>query len=111
MSSSFRIPGTRLGFINILNIVGQPHSIHPYPAKFIGEIPRTLIQHLKPPYGTAILDPFCGSGTTLTEANYSGIPYSGYRLKSSCMSNKPCQNKSATKSFLRDRHNVCKKCK
>lgn len=48
-------------------------SIHPYPAKFIREIPQTLMSILPLPKGTAVLDPFCGSGTTLVEAQKKGI--------------------------------------
>ncbi len=43
------------------------HSIHPYPAKFIPQIPNAIIQELSSVNET-ILDPFCGSGTTLVEA-------------------------------------------
>lgn len=43
------------------------HSIHPYPAKFIPQIPKTLIRELAST-GETVLDPFCGSGTTLVEA-------------------------------------------
>jgi len=43
------------------------HSIHPYPAKFIPQIPNTLIQELSS-VGETVLDPFCGSGTSLVEA-------------------------------------------
>jgi site-specific DNA-methyltransferase (cytosine-N4-specific) len=43
------------------------HSLHPYPAKFIPQIPNTLIQELSS-VGDIVLDPFCGSGTTLVEA-------------------------------------------
>lgn len=55
-------------------------SIHPYPAKFIGEIPRTLIEVLPIPFGTAVFDPFCGSGTTLVEAQKAGLPSVGIDL-------------------------------
>lgn len=55
-------------------------AIHPYPAKFIGDIPRALIGALPVPTGTAVLDPFCGSGTTLTEAQRSGLPSVGIDL-------------------------------
>lgn len=48
------------------------HAIHPYPAKFIPQVPRHLIQALHPGDETAILDPFCGSGTTLVEASLAG---------------------------------------
>jgi excisionase family DNA binding protein len=43
------------------------HSLHPYPAKFIPQIPNTIIQELSS-VGETVLDPFCGSGTTLVEA-------------------------------------------
>lgn len=56
---------------------GETHGIHPYPAKFIPQIPRTLIQHLYPGDGSAVMDPFCGSGTTLVEAATAGIPAIG----------------------------------
>lgn len=52
---------------------GQTHAIHPYPAKFIPQIPRALIAALHPKDGTAVLDPFCGSGTTLVEAAAAGV--------------------------------------
>jgi len=47
------------------------HGCHPYPAKFIPQIPNTLIQALSAP-GETICDPFCGSGTTLVEAMLLG---------------------------------------
>ncbi len=43
------------------------HDIHPYPAKFIPQIPGHLIAHLSLP-GELVLDPFGGSGTTALEA-------------------------------------------
>ena len=43
------------------------HSLHPYPAKFIPQIPNALIQELSS-VGEIIADIFCGSGTTLLEA-------------------------------------------
>jgi DNA modification methylase len=43
------------------------HSIHPYPAKFIPQIPGSIIRRLSLP-GEMVLDPFGGSGTTATEA-------------------------------------------
>ncbi|MBK8964012.1 MAG: restriction endonuclease [Candidatus Competibacteraceae bacterium] len=43
------------------------HDIHPYPAKFIPQIPHYLIQHLSS-RGETVLDPFGGSGTTALEA-------------------------------------------
>ncbi|MBB2961819.1 helix-turn-helix domain-containing protein [Methylobacterium sp. R2-1] len=43
------------------------HGLHPYPAKFIPQIPNALIQELSS-VGDTIADIFCGSGTTLLEA-------------------------------------------
>ncbi len=43
------------------------HSIHPYPAKFIPQIPNALIQELSK-VGDTVGDIFCGSGTTPVEA-------------------------------------------
>ncbi len=48
------------------------HSLHPYPAKFPPLLPKTLLEK----YGTkgqTVLDPFCGSGTTLVEARLQGF--------------------------------------
>jgi len=44
------------------------HGYHPFHAKFIPQIPRTIIEHLTKE-GDIVLDPFCGSGTTLVEAH------------------------------------------
>jgi hypothetical protein len=43
------------------------HRLHPYPAKYIPQIPHLLIQALSRP-GDTVADIFCGSGTTLVEA-------------------------------------------
>lgn len=47
-------------------------SIHPYPAKFIPQIPKHLIELFHQHNGSKVLDPFCGSGTTLVEAINAG---------------------------------------
>lgn len=49
------------------------HTIHPYPAKFISQIPRKLIELFHPGDSSVVLDPFCGSGTTLAEAIDLGL--------------------------------------
>lgn len=43
------------------------HRLHPYPAKFIPQIPNALIQELSR-VGDTVGDIFCGSGTTLVES-------------------------------------------
>lgn len=47
------------------------HGFHPYPAKFIPQISRTLIDLFTMP-GDTVADIFCGSGTTLVEAVRAG---------------------------------------
>ena len=47
------------------------HGMHPYPAKFISQIPHELLAV----YGVRaapVLDPMCGSGTALVEATVEG---------------------------------------
>lgn len=48
------------------------HFFHPYPAKFIPQIPLNAIKILSKP-GDIVLDPFMGSGTTLIEARSQGL--------------------------------------
>lgn len=43
------------------------HDLHPYPAKFIPQLPGTLISYLSS-RGEIVFDPFGGSGTTALEA-------------------------------------------
>ena len=62
---------------------GRAHAveaIHPYPAKFIGDIPRALLQIIPVPRNTAVFDPFSGSGTTLVEAQRFGLSSIGIDL-------------------------------
>jgi DNA modification methylase len=56
------------------------HSFHSYPARFIPEIPRTIIRELKPRKGTYVFDPFCGCGTSLVEAEQAGYASVGVDL-------------------------------
>jgi len=44
------------------------HNIHPYPCKYPGEVVRRWL----PQEPCVILDPYCGSGTTLLEATFQG---------------------------------------
>src|SRR5271165_4146595 len=47
------------------------HGLHPYPAKYIPQIPHALINALSHS-GDTVADIFCGSGTTLVESMLLG---------------------------------------
>lgn len=67
--------------VSFRNMVGpipvgdQTHSIFPYPARLLRQIPRFFMQcaQLVQP-SSSVLDPFCGSGTVLLEASRVGTP-------------------------------------
>ncbi len=46
------------------------HRLHPYMGKFIPQLVEIFLRKYRP---TLVYDPFCGSGTTLVEANALGI--------------------------------------
>ncbi len=46
------------------------HRLHPYLGKFVPQLVETFLRKYKP---RVVCDPFCGSGTTLVEANALGI--------------------------------------
>lgn len=48
------------------------HGLHAYKGKFYPQLAKGLINQLRLPYGARILDPFCGSGTTLLEGHLNG---------------------------------------
>jgi site-specific DNA-methyltransferase (cytosine-N4-specific) len=53
------------------NTEASIHYIHPYFASFHPSIPRTFIEWFTSK-GDVVVDPFCGSGTTLVEAKIAG---------------------------------------
>lgn len=64
---------SEIGFdFNGENLVNSTHSFHPYPAKFPPKLPRKILSSFSQE-GEKVLDPFCGSGTTLVEAKLRGI--------------------------------------
>ena len=46
------------------------HEFHPYPARFVSDFPRQVIELTEP--DGPVVDPFCGSGTPLFEARRAG---------------------------------------
>lgn len=62
---------TKYTDIDSTDSTAYTHGIHPYPAKFIPELPREIISECTKERNI-VLDPFCGSGTTLLEACVAG---------------------------------------
>lgn len=56
------------------------HGIHPYKGKFYPQLAKGLINQLGVAQGATILDPFCGSGTTLLEGYLNGYRSRGCDL-------------------------------
>jgi hypothetical protein len=53
------------------------HGLHPYLGKFIPQLAEVFLRKYFTP-GQTVLDPFCGSGTTLIQANELGMNVIGY---------------------------------
>jgi len=58
------------------------HPVHTYPARLHPATARGLVELIgsRMREGESLLDPFCGSGTTLVEARYCGYPAIGVDL-------------------------------
>ncbi|KQT42505.1 MULTISPECIES: DNA methyltransferase [unclassified Methylophilus] len=56
------------------------HGLHPYKGKFYPQLAKGLINQLNLEHGAKILDPFCGSGTTLLEGHLNGFEAFGCDL-------------------------------
>ena len=56
------------------------HCFHSYPAMMIPQIARRLIAEYKPENCLSLLDPYCGSGTSLVEGMLAGLRVYGFDL-------------------------------
>lgn len=56
------------------------HGLHEYKGKFNPQIVRGIINMLGVRKGARILDPFCGSGTSLVESAYAGTQAVGFDI-------------------------------
>ncbi len=62
--------------INTNKVTEFTHGFHKYPAKFIPQIPRWALNRYLKDIKSLVLDPFCGSGTTIIETLLHG--HSGF---------------------------------
>jgi SAM-dependent methyltransferase len=53
------------------------HGLHEYKGKFNPQICRVILNILNIPIGSRVLDPFCGSGTSLVECAHIGMNATG----------------------------------
>jgi site-specific DNA-methyltransferase (cytosine-N4-specific) len=58
----------------------EVESVHPYPAKFIADLPGAFLDALPVQPNTILMDPFCGSGTALAEGQRRGLQTLGVDL-------------------------------
>ena len=49
------------------------HGLHPFKGKFYPQLAKSLLNISDAPVGSRLLDPFCGSGTTLLEGMLNGF--------------------------------------
>ncbi|MFC1462141.1 DNA methyltransferase [Verrucomicrobiota bacterium] len=70
--------GDRLEIPEGLHTIPCTHGLHRFPGKFIPNLPRYLVrQYLQSLNGDVVIDPFCGSGTTLVELALEGRTFVG----------------------------------
>ena len=72
--SALSIPDTELAFFDVpeRERTKHVHRLHPYLGKFIPQLVEHFITRYFRP-GEVVIDPFCGSGTTLVQAAEQGI--------------------------------------
>src|SRR3989339_1469935 len=90
--------------INTKKVTTHTHGFHKYPAKFIPQIPRWAIaKYLDETKNKTILDPFCGSGTTLVEGILAGHNVIGFDIDPlSCL----ISNVKTTKINVKELHKI-----
>ena len=69
------------------------HGLHEYKGRFLPQLARALMNAAGAPAGGLVVDPFCGSGTTLVEAGRLGLNAFGLDMNplSVLLSNGKCQ--------------------
>lgn len=86
------------------------HNLHDYPAKFIPQFPAIFIRHFTKE-GQYVLDPMCGSGTTLIEAalqkrHFYGIDIDPVAVLISKVATTPFPVEGGVQKDLRERNRM-----
>jgi hypothetical protein len=79
------------------------HRLHPYLGKYIPQLVEIFLRKYFAP-GQIVVDPFCGSGTTLVQANELGINAVGYDI--SAFNVLLCRAKTMPYNIEQARHEV-----
>jgi len=83
------------------------HRLHPYMGKFIPQLVEIFLRKYRP---KLIYDPFCGSGTTMVEANALGINSIGADISIfNVLLSKAKTNKYDTKLLDEEIHDILKR--
>ena len=84
------------------------HGLHEYRGKFFPQLVRALMNIAQLDYGATVLDPMCGSGTTLVEARLSGRNSLGIDMNplSVFMSDVKCRSLTLTPASLANALNL-----
>lgn len=85
------------------------HSLHPYPAKFVPQLPQILLKAFCP-LGGLVVDPFCGSGTSIVEAALFGANAIGSDLHPLAVMLTKAKTARLNTSQLRELKSFHKKC-
>lgn len=69
----FVLDGRCIEFPEGLRTAEFTHTIHRFPGKFVPQVARALLMLVEADERSLIVDPFCGSGTSLVEGSLLGI--------------------------------------
>lgn len=97
--------------INRRNLRYGPHGIHEYRGKFFPQLVRSLLNISGATDSSNVLDPMCGSGTTLVESIMLGCNTFGLDLNplSVFISKTKCEILKVNPEVLEDRYTTIKK--
>ncbi len=100
------IPENSMLFIATSNVAYMNHGLHEFPAKFIPQIPKWAIRKYSKE-GQTVLDPMCGSGTSLVEARLNSRSSYGIDIEPlACLISKVKGNPLDVEKLRREHHRL-----